>query len=169
MVPDGAPVTGTWTARTSAGAAIVVSWAVPGGDPFRAAGGVAEWRRTPDASAWLPAYVETYEADAGVLGVRAEIADVTGDGSEDAIVSEGTGGSGACARWRVIDLAAGSLAWQRDLCDADVQPETDPAGLRLVQAVFRPGDSHCCPSRMRATVLAYRGDGRWTRVSSRTT
>ncbi len=40
-------------------------------------------------------------------------------------------------------------------------------GLEITEAVYAPGDAHCCPSAFRTTVLTYAGDGRWT-VASKT-
>lgn len=165
LVPPEADATGVWLTETAGGEAIIVAWVVPAGDPFRRAGGFAEWRRFAGATpAWRPVVGDSHTEEERVLGTRAVTADVTGDGSADAIVTEDTGGSGACARRTVIDLAAGSVVWRRHLCDADVNPSFHPIGLSLVEAVFRPGDSHCCPSRIRTTVLTYDG-GRWVAAS----
>jgi hypothetical protein len=147
------------------GEAIVVAWVVPGGDPFRSAGGFAEWRRfAGETPAWRPVAGTAHSAGEGVLGIGAVTADVTGDGSADAIVTEDTGGSGACARRTVLDLATAVVVWRRSLCDADVTPSADPPGLSLVEAVFRQRDAHCCPSRIRTTILVYDGD-RWRPAS----
>jgi hypothetical protein len=166
LVPPEADATGVWLTETREGEAIVVAWVVPAGDPFRRPGGFAEWRRFAGAAPpWRPVVGDAHTQEDGVLGTRAVTADVTGDGSADAIVTEETGGSGACARRSVLDLAAGDVVWRRSLCDADVTPSADPVGLSVVEAVFRPNDAHCCPSRIRTTVLAYDGDGRWRRSS----
>lgn len=165
LVPPQADATGAWFAETADGEAIVVAWVVPGGDRFRLAGGFAAWRRFAGTTpAWRPVVGDSHTEEDGVLGTRAVTADVTGDGSADAIVTEDTGGSGACARRTVLDLVAGTIVWRRHLCDADVSPSARPVGLSLVEAVFRPGDSHCCPSRIRTTVLTYDGD-RWKAAS----
>ena len=94
-------------------------------------------------------------------------ADVTGDGSPEALVNEVTGGSGSCGTWRVLDLASGAEIWRRSMCDARVAPSAHPLGLEITEAVYAPGDAHCCPSALRTTVLTYAGDGRWT-VASKT-
>jgi hypothetical protein len=166
LVPPKTEATGVWLADTTEGEAIVVAWVVPNGDPFRRAGGFAEWRRFDGATPpWRPMVGDAHTEEDRILGTRAVTADVTRDGSADAIVTEDTGGSGACARRSVLDLAAGAVVWRRSLCDADVTPSADPVGLSLVQAVFGPNDAHCCPSRIRTTILTYEG-GRWTKASS---
>ena len=166
LVPPKTEATGVWLADTTEGEAIVVAWDVPNGDPFRRAGGFAEWRRFDGATPpWRPVVGNAHTEEDGILGTRAVTADVTRDGSADAIVTQDTGGSGACARRSVLDLAAGAVVWRRSLCDADVTPSADPVGLSLVEAVFRPGDAHCCQSRMRTTILTYNG-GRWKTAST---
>ena len=90
--------------------------------------------------------------------------DMSGDGSDDALVFEGVGGSGACGRWSLIDLA-GSAGSTARLCDARIDPGPFEApGLVITRSVYREGDAHCCPSAMRETVLTWTGSG-W-RVSS---
>ena len=69
----------------------------------------------------------------------------------------------------MIDLAAARQVFARALCDAQITVSASPVGLTLTRAVFRPGDSHCCPSALRTSVLTYLGEGRWTVASSRTT
>ena len=41
-------------------------------------------------------------------------------------------------------------------------PRVDPVGLTITEAVYAPGDPHCCPSSVRTTTLVYT-DGRWQR------
>jgi hypothetical protein len=170
LVPHGATVTGSWYPITRAGGDILVAYADPSTDPFRAERGLALWRRFPDAPAWRAVTAIDHPADRGVLSIQASTdADVTGDGSVDALVFESTGGSGDCGTWRVIDLAAARPVFARPLCDAQIAVSASPVGLTLTRAVFKPGDSHCCPSALRTSVLTYQGDGRWTEASSRTT
>ena len=162
LVPQGALVTGSWYPTTSAGTDIVVAFADPSADPFRAERGLALWRRFPDAPAWRAVMAIDHPADRGVLSIQmTAAADVTGDGSADALVFEATGGSGNCGTWRVIDLAAARQVFARALCDGRITVSASPVGLALTRAVFKPGDSHCCPSAMHTSVLTYRGDGRW--------
>jgi hypothetical protein len=166
LIPLGAHVTGTWSAETSAGEAIVVAWEVPGDDPFVLARGLAVWRRFDDGGApWRPVWGRAFGVRAGVLSIDAVPADVTGDGSDDAVVFAGTGGSGGCGAAFVVDLVAGSTTYRRDLCDASLTPSTDPVGLLLTEAVYHPGDPHCCPSAIRRTVLTWDGGG-WIEASS---
>jgi hypothetical protein len=161
LIPLRAEVIGTWRGATSEGEAIVVAWQVPGEDPFALAHGVAAWRRFDDGGApWRPVWGEAYGRRSGVQFIDGTIADVTGEGSDDILLFRATGGSGACGTAEVVDLAAGSPVFMRDLCDARVDPSVDPVGLVLTEAVFGPGDPHCCPSRMRTTVLVWE-DGDW--------
>ena len=76
-----------------------------------------------------------------------------------------TGGSGACARWSVVDVDAADEVFGKDLCDGRIDPSLDPDGLSIEQAVYRVGDPHCCPSAFKTTVLTYEGDGTWTVAS----
>lgn len=164
LVPPGAEVIGLWFARTSAGDAIVVAWVDPTRGPHRD-GGTAVWRRFGDDPPWRAVYGTAVLAEDRVLGVRTTTADVTGDGSVDALVVRETGGSGSCGRFQVLDLLAAKPVWERDLCDAQVDPSANPVGLVVLEAVFEEGDAHCCPSGFRRTVLTYEGDGRWTKAS----
>jgi hypothetical protein len=170
LVPPKAQVTGSWRASTAAGDAIAVAWEVPGGDPFRTDRGIAAWRRFDDGGApWRPVWGLAYPAGhAPVESVSAQIADVTGDGSQDAVIFAETGGSGACGTTSVLDLATGAVVYRSSGCDRTVGPNADPPGLLLREAVYRPGDAHCCPSKVRTTVLVDT-DGTWERASVDTT
>ena len=148
--------------------AIVVSWVAPGGDAFRSPQGWVAWRRFAEDPPWRPVIGEAYPARDGVLGITSLTADLTGDGSDDALVFASKGGTGACGVWSVVDLAAGSVAYGRDLCDATVQPSANPVGLVVTASVYREGDPHCCPSAFRTTVLTYEGDETWATASRRT-
>ena len=170
LVPLEAQVTGSWRATTSAGDAILVSWEVPGGDPFRTDRGIAAWRRFDDGGApWRPVWGRAYPSGrAPVQNVTAQIADVTGDGSDDAVILAETGGSGSCGTTSAVDLATGALVYRSSGCDRTVDPNADPPGLVVREAVYRPGDAHCCPSRVRTTVLVDDG-GTWKTASVQTT
>ena len=167
----GNEVTGTWYARTSAGDAIVVAWQRPGPDPFRSDRGVAVWlHEGGPSSPWRPVDAVTFPADRDpILGLTAVIADVTGDGSDDALVFAETGGSGGCGTYFAIDIANGGRVFDRDVCDTRIDPSTAPDGLVVMQAVYAHGDPHCCPSATRTTVLTYAGGGTWATSSERTT
>ncbi len=170
LIPRGTTPEGSWYARTPTGDAIVVAYAGRGPDPFRARRGFVVWRRSAGvAPFWRAIAGVGHAADEGVASTRVLIADVTGDGVPDALVNEITGGSGACGTWRVVELERGAELWNRGLCDAQVVPSADPAGLEITRAVFAPGDAHCCPSATRTTVLTYAGDGRWSSISTKAT
>ena len=168
LVPLKTEVTGTWYGATSRGEAIVVAWQVPGDDPFHLARGLAVWRRFDDDGApWRPVYATTWPAKVGVLAVTVLPAEVTGDGSDDALVQIETGGSGGCARWLVVDLAGGEVIWDDEGCDRRIEPHAGPTGLLVTEAVYEQGDPHCCPSASRETVWTYVGDGSWDEASER--
>jgi hypothetical protein len=171
LVPAGTDPVGSWFATTSSGEAIVVAWEAPGSDTFRTDRGVVVWRHTGEPVAlWRPVFAATYPAARHpVLGITAVIDDVTGDGSQDALVFAETGGSGACGTYLVIDPAAGSQVFRRAVCDATIQPSADPVGLTLTEAVYAHGDPHCCPSATRTTILRRNADGGWTTISETTT
>ena len=159
LIPEGDEATGVDRARTRAGEAIVVAFATPGPDPFAQARGFVVWRRSEGAQPpWLAVYGVAHGRRSGVLAISADVTDLTGDGSDDTLVREETGGTGACATYRVINLAAGAPIWIRSLCDAEVQPNPDPLGLYVVARVYEPGDPHCCPSAISERVLAWRDD-----------
>jgi hypothetical protein len=168
LVPADTEVTGTWYATTSAGDAIVAVWAAPGADAANpvVARGVAVWRHFDDGAApWRPVYGAAYPERAGVYAIASVIGDVTADGSDDALVFAETGGSGGCGTYDAIDLAAGTRVYERQVCDTQITPSVDPAGLTIIEAVYAPDDPHCCPSATRTTVMTY-GDGAW-HVASR--
>jgi len=166
LVPLGAGVTNSWTVETASGEAIVVVWEFPGHDPFRRDRGVAAWRRFDDGGApWRATWGVSYPASRNpVLGIDARIADVTGDGSPDALLTASTGGSGGCAAVTVLNLAAGSQVFRDTGCDRAIDPSADPPGLRVHEAVYAPGDPHCCPSGFRDTILVYE-NGTWRTAS----
>lgn len=166
LVPLKTEVTGTWYGVASNGEAIVVAWQVPGRDPLRLARGYAVWRRFADG--WAPIHAELLPRSAGVLGISGTPTEVTGDGSDDVILRLDTGGSGSCARTIVLELATGAEAYDEEGCDRAVEPHAGPTGLLVTEAVFEPGDPHCCPSAFRESVLTYVGDGAWD-VASETT
>ncbi len=91
------------------------------------------WRRFTDGGApWRPVFGETYPA-AGtpVLGITATTQDVTGDGSEDALVFAETGGSGSCGIYSVLDLAAGTTVYRRSVVrHADRRRRASRSGCR---------------------------------------
>ena len=167
LVPTGTSATDSWNAVGPDGQQFaIIAYAAPSDDPLHQERGVVVWRRFADAPPWRPVFALTDPADAGVLQIHAQIGDVTGDGSPDAIVFEDVGGSGACGRWRVLDLTANTQVYERRTCDTMIDVSADPVGLEIREAVYRNGDAHCCPTATRTTVLRYAGDGRWD-VASR--
>ena len=159
LVPGGAEVTGSaFPGEDTA----IVTWAA-GDDPFRREQGLVVWRRTPGGDPpWMATFALRDPPRAGVLGIRVETADATGDGEADALVFESVGGSGACGTWRLIALAAGAdvVTYERDLCDATMRISSRPVGLRVMELVFGPDDPHCCPSGSRTATLEWNGS-RW--------
>lgn len=165
LVPAGMTVTDAWSTATSVGETAGVAYIEPG-DPLQAPRGLVIWRRSPGgAPPWRPVFGLT--TGPGVLQLDTLLGDATGDGSDDALVFEGTGGSGACGTTLLLDLAANTQVFKKTACDTVVDFSPDPVGLSIRQAVYGPSDSHCCPSAFRATVLTYVG-GSWV-VAARTT
>lgn len=159
LIPPGDELTGVRRARTDGGDAVVLLFATPGSDPFAQARGFVVWRRDEGADPpWRAVYGLAHRKRDGVLAISADATDLTGDGSDDALVREETGGTGACATYRVIDLAVGAPIWKRSVCDAEVQPSPDPLGLYVVARVYEPEDPHCCPSAISERVLTWNGD-----------
>lgn len=166
LIPAEAIPTGQWFAFTDNGVTILIAWAEAGADVTRLPRGIAVWRRAGSAPHWRLASVRTHRARAGVTEIQVTTADVTGDGSDEAIVFEGTSGSGTCGTWLVLDLRSLDPVFDRDLCDARVEPAPAEPGLVLTESVYLEGDSHCCPSALRRTTLGWTGS-RW-RVTDRT-
>ena len=164
LIPRGTDLEEAWV--TDAPEGLVIAYVRPGADPFRADRGTLVWRRFSEAPAWRAVAWFPTAAESGVLGVDGIVADVTGDGRQDVLIGAFTGGSGACARWSVIDVEATDEVFVRNVCDGRIDPSIGPAGLSVDQAVYRVGDPHCCPSAFKTTVLTYDGDGAW-RVASK--
>jgi hypothetical protein len=167
LVPAGADVTETEYPSPDT---VVVPYA-SGSDPFTQEHGLVVWRRFPgEPDPWRARFGFRDKPNAGVLGIQLQTADVTGDGQPDVISFENVGGSGVCGTWRVLSLSpeADTQTYARDLCDATVDANAKPVGIRLTESVFRPGDPHCCPSSTRETVLTWTG-ARWKVASSHET
>jgi hypothetical protein len=166
LVPNGADLTGRWFGFTDEGVVVLVAWVEPGGDLFRLPRGFAVWTRYSSSPHWRAALVERHPANERVQEIQIETTDLTGDGSDDALVFEGVGGSGACGLWLVIDLLRIEPTFDTSLCDGRVAPAPPGApGLEITESVFRQGDAHCCPSAIRRTTLAW--DGAAWRVTAR--
>ena len=158
LVPRGADVTGQWFGFTDQGAVVLVAWAEPGSDFSRLPRGFALWIRHDSSPHWRVGLLERHDADEGIQEITMSTTDLTGDRSDDAIVFEGIGGSGACGRWLVIDLIRRKETSRREVCDGRIDPGPPGSpGLVLTESVYRQGDSHCCPSAMRETTLTWNG------------
>ncbi|HET6714539.1 MAG TPA: hypothetical protein VFI59_12615 [Actinomycetota bacterium] len=169
LVPPGDEVTGVDRARTADGDAVVIVFATPGPDPFSQARGFVVWRREAGGDPpWRAVYGLVHGKRDVVLAISVDTTDLTADASADALIREETGGTGACATYRVIDLAFGVPLWKRSVCDTEIQPNPDPIGLYEVARIYGPDDPHCCPSAIRERVLAWNGD-RFAVVSTETT
>ena len=161
LVPPGAEVAGTWFLPGAAGIPdqVVATWG-SGADPLRREQGLVVWERYPERPAWRPAYAFLDPPKSGVFGIRVLVGDLTGDGHEDLLAFEDRGGSGACGTWRVVAAVEflPETIYEKDTCDADLT--IHDGQLVIDEAVFKPGDAHCCPSAYRAITLQYDG-GRW--------
>ena len=159
LAPPGAEITSTsyLTPPEDPVAQVGVAW-TRGADPFAAEHGFAVWQRFPDRPPWRVVYAFTDPPAAGVLGVRFEAAELTGDAVVDALTFEDIGGSGACGVWRVVESGPGfaTQIFRRRTCDTEIQ--VADGALRIRAAVYEPGDSHCCPSRFRTTTIRWDGE-----------
>jgi hypothetical protein len=159
LVPPGAEVDATWILNPPEDpfSQLGVVWS-RGDDPLFRERGVALWQPFPEPPTWRVVYAFTDPLEEGVLGIRMSSADLTGDGLPDLLTFEDVGGSGACGTWRVIASGDASAAevFRRRTCDAQLSIVADHLELR--EAVFQPGDSHCCPSAYRTTTLDWDGE-----------
>ena len=164
LAPPGATVGPEWllSAPRDPLDQIAFTWR-RGDDPFALEQGFVVWQ--PFGSAWRAVYAFTDRPSEGVLGVTYETGDLTEDGIDEALTFEQTGGSGACGTWRVVSPFPGgaSEVFRRSTCDTEVR--IVGGALEVRAAVFEPGDAHCCPSRMRTTVLGWDGSV-FTRAST---
>jgi hypothetical protein len=170
LAPPGATVTSASILATPGDPIDQIAFAWRrGDDPFAPETGFAVWQRSDASPPWRAVYAFTDEPAKQVLGVSIVGAeDLTGDGIDDILTFEQTGGSGACGTYRVMGPAPGSASelLRRRTCDAQI--EIVDGAMRLREAVYAPEDPHCCPSAYRVTVLEW--DGRaFAPTSSETT
>jgi hypothetical protein len=158
LVPPGAEVLDAWLREPSGDllASAGVVWG-RGDDPFARELGVVLWERFVDPPVWRATYAFTDPPERGILGISVDVAELTGDGVDDALTFGSTGGSGACGVWRVIAPRPGGadVILKRSTCDAEISIVGDHLELR--EAVFEPDDAHCCPSAFRTTTLEWDG------------
>ena len=164
LVPVGAEVTTAWRLPPTVDQVpqIALAW-TRGVDPFSSEHGFEVWQLFLDKPPWRLVYAFTDAASEGVLGVRFDVGDVTGDAIPDALTFEDKGGSGGCGVWRVVRSGVGFATpiFRRSTCDTEI--EIASGTLRIRAAEYEPGDSHCCPSRFRTTTIRWDGTG-WTVV-----
>jgi hypothetical protein len=173
LAPPGASVGSGWrgTVLTSSGNAttqvVVFSWSR--GDALDPESGLEVWERrdTTAEPPWRVAFAFTDAPGSGVLGIRFETGDLTGDRSMDVLSFEDIGGSGACGTWRVVAMNVASYreVYRDETCDTDVR--ITGGDLLMRAAVYRAGDAHCCPSAYRITRQHWDGEA-WT-VADRST
>ena len=130
---------------------------VLGADPFAAEHGFALWQRFEEAPAWSVVFAFVDPPREGILGIRLEAGDLTGDGHLEVLAFEDRGGTGACGTWRVIAPAPGAASevLHRTTCDTQIRIAGE--ALEVREAVFEPGDPHCCPSAFRLSTLRWNG------------
>ena len=158
LVPPGASVTSTWTMTPPSDpvALIGLAWS-RGGGLVHVEHGFVVWERFEETPPWRAVYGFTDKPAKDVFAVRLSIDDLTADGINDALTFEDTDGSGACGTWRVVSPTEGAVTelFRQQTCDTQI---INSAGtLKIRQAVFAPGDAHCCPSSFHVTIL------RWNR------
>ena len=161
LVPNDSTVAGSWFARLPrpAGTAIVVTYS-RGDDPFSQEHGLVVWRHAGTTPHWRAAFGFADRPRAGSR-IQVVIGDATADGAPDVLAFESIGGTGNCGGWRLIQPidATSVVVLPERTCDTSVVISTDPTGLLETQAVFRPGDAHCCPSAFRISQLVWNGSG----------
>jgi hypothetical protein len=166
LVPPDAQLTDRLTLPTASGIldGVAVSYVV-GADPFAAEHGFALWQRFDEAPAWSVVFAFVDPPREGILGIRLEAGDLTGDGHPEVLAFEDRGGTGACGTWRVIAPAPGAAAevFRRTTCDTQIQIAGDVLEVR--EAVYEPGDPHCCPSAYRLSTLRWNGS-RFRQIAS---
>lgn len=158
LVPPDAQVTDRLTLPVASGIPDGVAVAyVLGADPFAAEHGFALWQRFEEAPAWSVVLAIVDPPRKGILGIRLEAGDLTGDGHPEVLTFEDRGGTGACGTWRVIAPAAGSAdeVFRRTTCDTQIRIVGDVLEVR--EAVYEAGDPHCCPSAFRLSTLRWNG------------
>lgn len=155
LLPPGA--TPTSVEDSDAPEQIAVAW-FRGDDPFARENGLVVWQRFASGAPWRAVYGFTDRPSKGVLVVRLEAGDLTGDGLEDLLSREELGGTGACATWRVIVSGTGSATevYRLDACDTTL--EIADGALSMREAVYEPDDPHCCPSAFRYVTLEWDGE-----------
>jgi hypothetical protein len=159
LVPPGAQLTDRVTLPAAGDAPDQVAVAyVIGEDPFAAEHGFAVWQRFEDRPHWSVVLAFLDAATKGVLGIRVDAGDATGDGHDDVLTFEETGGSGACGTWRLITADANDTrqVLRRRTCDAEFV--ISPGALELRMAVYEPDDAHCCPSAFRYATFEWNGE-----------
>ncbi len=155
LLPEGAAPLGARVAEEPV-PQIALAW-YRGEDPFARESGFVLWQRLPGDAPWRAVYGFTDRPARGVLGISVELAELTGDGWPDLLVREDTGGTGACATWRVVASSQGGAQelWRHTACDTEVQAAR--GRLLVREAVYGPEDPHCCPSGLRVRTLAFDG------------
>ena len=168
LVPPGASVTASWTMSPPADplALIGLAWG-RGSDPFSEQRGFVVWERFEGQTpAWRAVYAFTDRPARGILGIQLSPGDLTGDGIDDVLTFEDAGGSGGCGMWRVVTPTAGvaEQIYRQPTCDTQIV--NTGGALRVQEAVYQPGDAHCCPSSYLLTTLRWNGD-RWKVAETR--
>ena len=159
IVPPQAELTDRVTLAATADVPEQVAVAyVIGDDPFAAEHGFALWQRFPERPHWSVVLAFVDPPAKGVLGIRLDAGDATGDGHDDVLTFEETGGSGACGTWRVIvgDAFDTRQVLSRRTCDAEFAIALGALELRM--AVYQPNDAHCCPSAFRHVTFEWDGE-----------
>lgn len=159
LVPAGATLTDRIELPFGGGVPdqVAVAYAL-GEDPFAAEHGFAVWQRFPQPPAWSVVFAFVDAPEEGVLGISLEGGDLTGDGHDEVLVFESTGGTGACGRWTVVSGTAEESAriFRRRTCDAELAIRDGSLDLR--EAVYGPDDPHCCPSAFHTVTLEWNGE-----------
>ncbi|MEX2407023.1 MAG: hypothetical protein WD834_06760, partial [Actinomycetota bacterium] len=124
LVPPDAQLTDRLTLPAASGIpdGVAVAYVI-GADPFAAEHGFALWQRFEEAPAWSVVVAFVDPPREGILGIRLEAGDLTGDGHPEVLTFEDRGGTGACGTWRVIARAPGAAGevFRRTTCDTQIR------------------------------------------------
>lgn len=114
----------------------------------------------------------SHRAPRGALRIGVETGDLSGDGRQDVLVFDDTGGSGACGDYRAVITGAGTAheALNRPLCEDQGSIHILSGGGLLVSLGERKDPKtrdqiHCCYLSVRRTLKRWNGT-RWVSVKS---
>jgi hypothetical protein len=109
----------------------------------------------------------SHRAPRGSLRLSVETGDISGDGRQDVLVFDDTGGSGACGDYRAVVLGPGSsrVALRRPLCEDQGSIHLRRGGLLVSVGEKKDPKTreqiHCCYRFVRRTLVRW-NETHWT-------